>query len=252
MHDPRLRQALAHALFGGKRLRGLLLLESAVLCGMKREKAVRAAVALECLHSYSLVHDDLPSMDNDNMRRGKPTVHKKFGEAVAILAGDALLTLAFEILADKKTHPDPAVRAELSLILAKAAGTRGMVGGQMLDIRLKKLSRTQLMQMHAMKTGELIRCALEMGAILSGARLGERRLLAEFGRNFGALYQLADDLLDHIKDEKVGRPNAATMLGAEAVRKLMKKHIRSAMHALKPFAERAVTLQEMIRAVARI
>ena len=195
----RLLAAMRHAaLGGGKRLRPFILIESARLFGRTTTQALGAAAALECVHCYSLVHDDLPAMDDDDLRRGRPTVHKAFDEATAILAGDALLTLAFAVLADPATDPDPAVRAELVASLAAAAGLGGMAGGQMLDLAGGGAARGEadIRLMQAMKTGALFRAAAEAGAILGRAGAAEREGLAAFGAALGLAFQLADDLID--------------------------------------------------------
>src|SRR5690349_16241089 len=198
-HEPsppaRLVAAMRHAaLGGGKRLRPFLLVETARLLGGDAEAALRAGTAIELVHAYSLVHDDLPAMDDDDMRRGKPTVHKAFDEATAILAGDALQTLAFEILADPATHPDPGVRARLVLALARAAGPSGMAGGQMLDLEAEtgpEPDEAAVRRLQAMKTGALLAAAVEMGAVIGDAGAGERERLEAFGTALGAAFQIA-------------------------------------------------------------
>src|SRR5215467_11588044 len=194
------------ALGGGKRLRPFLMLECAQLFGVRAEAAVEVAAALECVHCYSLVHDDLPAMDDDDIRRGKPTVHKAFDEWTAILAGDALLTLAFERLASPQTHADPAVRTELIAALARASGPAGMAGGQSLDLEADKLrlpqqpSLAHIERLQAMKTGALFGFACEAGAILGRSEAAERARLAQFGARIGMAFQIADDLLDQEGD----------------------------------------------------
>ena len=206
---PRLLQAIRHGVLnGGKRLRPFLVMESAALFGFDGLDVVRTAAALECVHCYSLIHDDLPAMDDDAMRRGQPTVHKAFDEATAILAGDALLTYAFEILADGPAlEPLDAVipssrRLDLVLSLARAAGLAGMAGGQALDLQAKDdpPDETGVVRLQAMKTGALLRFACEAGAILAGAPPADRERLAEFGSAIGLAFQLADDLLDITAD----------------------------------------------------
>jgi len=185
----RLVEAMRYAALGeGKRLRPFLVVESAALFDVPRERALRAGAALECVHCYSLVHDDLPAMDNDDLRRGKPSTHRAFDEATAILAGDALLSLAFEILSDPATHPEANVRIALTAQLAKASGMAGMLGGQMLDI-----SGGDIVQTQKLKTGALFRFACEAGAILAGA---DPAPLRQYADNIGLAYQIADDLLD--------------------------------------------------------
>ena len=185
----RLVEAMRYAALGeGKRLRPLLVVESAAVFDVPRERALRVGAALECVHCYSLVHDDLPAMDNDDLRRGKPATHRAFDEATAILAGDALLSLAFEILSDPATHSDANVRIALTAQLAKASGMAGMIGGQMLDISGGDIVETQ-----KLKTGALFRFACEAGAILAGA---DAAPLRQYADNIGLAYQIADDLLD--------------------------------------------------------
>ncbi len=193
----RVTEAMRYAALGqGKRLRPFLVVESAALFGVPRAQALRAGAALECVHCYSLVHDDLPAMDDDDLRRGKPTAHKAFDEATAILAGDALLTYAFEILADEATHPDPQVRLALVTGLSKAAGVAGMVGGQMLDIEAETRvtsSLSEITQIQSLKTGALFRFACEAGAILGQADPAPLRAYAD---KIGLAFQIADDILD--------------------------------------------------------
>ena len=195
---------------GGKRLRPFLTIETARALGLAGEAPLRAGVAIECLHGYSLIHDDLPAMDNDDLRRGRATVHIQFDEATAILAGDALLTLAFEVLADPATHADGGVRAELCLGLARNAGLAGMVGGQMLDIAAESarvpLDGEAIARLQAMKTGALLKFSVEAGAILAGASPSRRAALADYGAALGAAFQIADDILDaESTAEKLGK-----------------------------------------------
>jgi len=199
----RLIDAMRHGtLGGGKRFRPFLVLESAALFGMAAETAVETAAAVECVHCYSLIHDDLPAMDNDDLRRGRPTVHKAFDEWTAILAGDALLTFAFEVLSGPATHADPAIRAELVAGLARASGGAGMAGGQCLDLEAEKLGQpaqpavSYVQRLQGMKTGALLRFSCEAGAILGRASAGQRRALASYGACIGLAFQIADDLLD--------------------------------------------------------
>ena len=200
----RLLAAMRHAVLGGgKRLRPFLVVETAVLFGASRDGALLAGAALECLHCYSLVHDDLPAMDDDALRRGRPTVHKAFDEATAILAGDALLTIAFDCLARADVHPDAAVRVALVTELARAAGLGGMAGGQMLDLAAegrfggnRALSVDEIATLQAMKTGALIRFACRAGAILGQADSAARAAIDRYGVAVGQAFQIADDLLD--------------------------------------------------------
>jgi farnesyl diphosphate synthase len=200
----RLLEAMRYAaLGGGKRLRPFLVLETSALFGVPRDRALRAGAALECVHCYSLAHDDLPAMDNDDLRRGQPTAHKAFDEATAILAGDALLTFAFDVLARDDVHPDAAVRVALIQALARAAGIGGMAGGQMLDLAAEgrfaakpKLGEKEIATLQAMKTGALIGYACRAGAILGEADAGATEALARYGRAIGEAFQIADDLID--------------------------------------------------------
>ena len=201
----RLRDAMRYStLGGGKRLRPFLLVETARLFGLEGEGPLRAGAALEMIHCYSLVHDDLPAMDDDDLRRGRPTCHRAYDEATAILAGDGLLTYAFDVIADTPTHPDPAVRAQLVLMLARAAGLGGMVGGQALDLEAEKAvaphTAEAVMQMQSMKTGALLLFAVEAGAVMGGASDRERAALVRYGRALGAAFQVADDILDTESD----------------------------------------------------
>ena len=250
----RLAEAMRHAVLGGgKRLRPFLVLESARLCGMTDEAALNAGAALECIHCYSLVHDDLPAMDDDDIRRGRPTVHKAFDEATAILAGDALLTLAFEILADPATHPDPAIRCALVLGLARASGRAGMAGGQMLDLMAPGAavpSEAEILRLQAMKTGALILFACEAGAILADATVAQRKALRDYGTALGLAFQLADDLLDVngdpaivgkavAKDKDAGKATLVALIGVDAARERLADFQGQALNALAPFGEDA-------------
>ena len=261
---PRLAEAMRYAaLGGGKRLRPFLVLESARLCGISDEGAVNAAVALECIHCYSLVHDDLPAMDDDDLRRGRPTVHRAFDEATAILAGDTLLTLAFEIMADPETHPDSAVRAELTLALARAAGGAGMAGGQMLDLEApgRTLGEADILLLQAMKTGALIRFGCEAGAMLGGASEAKRQALHAYGAALGQAFQLADDLLDvegdaavlgkaTAKDAEAGKATLIGLIGIEEARTRLRELEEKARSALGPFGHDAEILAEAAAFVA--
>src|SRR5262245_3805599 len=196
---PRLLAAMRHGVLnGGKRLRPFLVMECAALFDADPGDALTIAAALECVHSYSLIHDDLPAMDDDDLRRGQPTVHKAFDEATAILAGDALLTYAFDLLAGGESRIPAAARLELVAGLARAAGIGGMAGGQALDLAAEKspVDEAGIITLQAMKTGAMIRYSCEAGAIAGGADAADRERLAEFGSAIGLAYQLADDLLD--------------------------------------------------------
>jgi farnesyl diphosphate synthase len=262
----RLGQAMRYAaLGGGKRLRPFLLIESARLFGVEEEDALPAACALECVHCYSLVHDDLPAMDDDAVRRGRPTLHIAFDEATAILAGDALLTLAFEILSDESTHPDPAIRAELVFLLAKAGGWQGMALGQALDLSSERqgFSPSDVADMQALKTGALFRFACEAGAVLGRAAAADRAALRGYAASFGQAFQLADDLLDAqgnaaalgkavAKDAGRGKATLVALLGVDAAKAKLTALVQEAEAALASFGHRADTLIEAVRfAVSR-
>ena len=256
----RIVAAMRHAaLGGGKRLRPFLVIESAGLFGVAAETAVDAAAAVECVHCYSLVHDDLPAMDNDDLRRGRPTVHKAFDEWTAILAGDALLTLAFEVLAGLAAPGGPAANAALVVSLARAAGPAGMVGGQCLDLEADKLGlprrpdAAHVERLQALKTGALIRCACEFGAILGQAEESERRALETYGQRLGLAFQIADDLLDVEGDSaamgKAARKDAAkaTLHAASDIDRAKQRLsvlAAEAVAALVPFGRRADILRE--------
>ena len=216
---------------GGKRMRGFLVIETARLFSVNITCAVRVAAAVEMLHAYSLVHDDLPAMDDDDLRRGKPSCHKAFDEATAILAGDALQTRAFEVLAEPDTHSDPEVRCELVLALAAASGARGMVGGQMIDIvsEGRQLEPPVITRLQALKTGRLIQFSAEAGAILGRAPGPQRHHIAGYGRDLGAAFQIADDILDEEgsdaslgktagKDAAQGKATMVAVMGIERAR----------------------------------
>ncbi len=230
--EARLWTAMRYAaLDGGKRLRAFLVLTSADMFGVARTPARRVAAAVEMIHAYSLVHDDLPAMDDDDWRRGRPSCHRAFDEATAILAGDALLTRAFEILADETTHSDPYVRMRLVQGLARAAGAPGMVGGQMLDLLAEQtdLDQTGVTRLHRMKTGALIQFATTAGALLGRASEGEHNTLALFAHDLGLAFQIVDDLLDQEataeelgktpgKDAAAGKATFVAVLGLERAR----------------------------------
>lgn len=262
----RLMAAMRHgALGGGKRLRPFLVVETARLFGIATGQALRAGAAIELVHCYSLVHDDLPAMDDDDLRRGRPTVHKAYDEATAILAGDALLTLAFEVAADAGTHPSGEIRAELALALARAAGLGGMIGGQMLDLAAEgrfgegsTLTDAQIRRLQAMKTGALLAAAVAMGAILGGSTAEQRQALDVYGKALGAAFQVADDILDvestpaelgkaTAKDAGRGKGTLVGALGLEAARAERDRLSGEAIAALAGFGPQA----DMLRAAAR-
>jgi farnesyl diphosphate synthase len=257
--SPRLLEAMRYAVLGaGKRLRPLLVLESARLFGVKEASALRVGAALECVHCYSLVHDDLPAMDDDDLRRGKPTAHRRFDEATAILAGDSLLTFAFEVLADPATHSDAGIRSALVLELAKASGKDGMAGGQMLDIEAETMDASsvdQIIGIQSRKTGALFRFACEAGAILAGA---DRTPLRNYADDMGLAFQITDDLLDidstaeqlgkaTQKDMKHGKATIVSLTGREAARAKAESLVASAIAALDVYGERAEILSDAAR-----
>lgn len=257
----RLLAAMTHgALDGGKRLRPFLVRLSASLFDVPHEKSLAAGAALEMVHCYSLVHDDLPDMDNDQLRRGKPTVWKAFDPALAILAGDALLTQAFALLSDPRTHPDPAIRAELVLTLAGASGPTGMVGGQVLDIEgeTRALDEDAILKMQARKTGALIRAGVEMGAILGSALPAQRAELIRFGTAAGLAFQIADDILDVTatsdalgktagKDVAQNKSTIVALNGLDAARQILDGAVANGIDALKIFGPPADPLRALIR-----
>jgi farnesyl diphosphate synthase len=256
----RLLDAMRYAtLGGGKRFRPFLVLESASLFDVPLEQALNAAAALECVHCYSLVHDDLPAMDNDDLRRGRPTVHRAFDEATAILTGDTLLTLAFEILAAPDTHPSTEVRANLVSHLARASGGAGMAGGQMLDLEAsgKNFDESGIRELQRMKTGALITFGCVAGAILGEADAPHTAALRRYGDALGAAFQLADDLLDTEgdaavvgkatgKDRDAGKATLVSLLGIEAAHAKLDQLKSEALRALEPFGPR----KEMLAAAA--
>jgi farnesyl diphosphate synthase len=263
----RLISAMRHGtLGGGKRFRPFLVMESAALFGIAPEAAVDVAAAVECVHCYSLMHDDLPAMDDDDLRRGRPTVHKAFDEWTAILAGDALLTLAFEILAASSVHPDASVRTELITGLAKASGAAGMVGGQGLDLGAEKLGQPAqpdaryIERLQTMKTGALLRFSCEAGAILGRATEGQRQALARYGTAIGLAFQIADDLLDLEGDavqvgkavgKDAGKATLHAASGAAAARARLAALEAEGVAALAVFGPPADTLREAAAFVVR-
>ncbi|MEM6621229.1 MAG: polyprenyl synthetase family protein [Pseudomonadota bacterium] len=259
MGEPRLWDAMRYAtLGGGKRLRGFLAAEGATIMGVSRQAGLRAGAAAECLHAYSLVHDDLPAMDDDDLRRGKPTTHKAFDEAIAILAGDALQTLAFEICADPATHSSGSVRANLCHALAVAAGGPGMVGGQMIDIAAETadqaLTIEQITRLQAMKTGALIKFAAEAGAILADDKAAQDAL-GTYATHLGLAFQIRDDLLDVEgdeasagkrlqKDANAGKATFVSLLGVSGARKAASEEVDAAIAAIRDFGSQGKWLQE--------
>ncbi len=259
----RLVAAMRHGtLEGGKRLRPFLLRQTAVLFGVAPELSIAAATAVELVHCYSLIHDDLPAMDDDDLRRGRPTVHRAYDEATAILAGDALLTLAFGHLAEHG-HADTALRARLIVELAAAAGAGGMVGGQMSDIEgeTSRLDEVGIARMQAMKTGALIRASVRMGAILGSADNDALGALTEYAEALGRAFQLADDLLDVTaspdamgkatgKDHAANKQTLVARLGVDAARRHLGDMVHDAITALTRFGPEADMLREAARYVA--
>lgn len=247
------------ALGGGKRLRPYLLLATGRLFGVDERSLLRASAALECVHSYSLVHDDLPCMDDDDLRRGRPTLHKAYNEATAILAGDALLTLAFEILGDEQTHRDPHVRIGLINSLARAAGCRGMVGGQAIDMSGAMLGNdiAAVTRMQRLKTGALFNCAVEAGAILGHASNEARHALLAFAHDFGLVFQITDDILDVEgsedetgkavnKDDDHGKATFVSLLGLENAKSQVSILCKQAKAHLNIFGESSNDLIELV------
>jgi farnesyl diphosphate synthase len=250
------------SLGGGKRFRPFLVTESAALFGVSSSYALMAGAALECVHGYSLIHDDLPAMDDDDLRRGRPTVHKAFDEATAILAGDGLLTFAFDILSRPETHPDPAVRIRLVNLIARAAGVGGMAGGQILDLaaegrftkgEAQKPTQDDVKTLQSMKTGALIRFACLAGAVLGEASAEKYRALERYGLAIGEAFQIADDLLDiegssavvgkaTQKDEAAGKATMASILGLAGAKVRLEMLVAEAKEALAPFRSAASTL----------
>ena len=266
----RLLAAMRHAVLGGgKRLRPFLLVETAALFGARRDGALLAGAALECLHCYSLVHDDLPAMDDDDLRRGRPTVHKAFDEATAILTGDALLTLAFDIVARVEVHTDANVRVALVSELARASGVGGMAGGQMLDLAAegrfadkRTLGETEIMTLQAMKTGAHIHFACRAGAILGKADDTARANINRYGAVIGQAFQIADDLLDVegdsatlgkaiAKDAAAGKATLVSTLGVAGAHARLDALIADADAALAPFGAKADTLRDAARFIAQ-
>jgi farnesyl diphosphate synthase len=259
--DQRIYDAMRYTtLGGGKRLRPFLVLQSAGLFDVPRASALRTGAALELIHCYSLVHDDLPAMDDDDLRRGKPTVHKEFDEATAILAGDGLLTLAFEVVSDPATHPDADIRAALVLELAKAAGVRGMVAGQMIDLEAeeKTLDLSEITLLQQLKTGALIGYGCEAGAILGRATSDARTALRRYADTLGLAFQIADDLLDVEgsveetgkavgKDADAGKETFVSLLGVDGAKKKANELVDEAVAHLAAFDERA----DLLRLTAR-
>lgn len=257
----RLYEAMRYAAIGGgKRIRPLLVIAACDLFKVDRARATRVALAVECIHVYSLIHDDLPSMDDDDLRRGKPTLHRAFEESTAILAGDSLHALAFEILADEATHEDPFVRADLVVELARAAGPAGMAGGQMMDLKAGEmgLDLPAVTRLQQLKTGALISWCVEAGAIMGRAPTEGRTGLRGYARDVGLAFQIADDLIDHEgleekagkrvgKDRAAGKQTFVSLLGPERARRQADLLVEQAISHLHGFGSDA----DLLRAVAR-
>jgi farnesyl diphosphate synthase len=255
----RVCEAMRYAIFaGGKRLRPFLTLQGAALFGVPEARAVRAAAAIEMLHTYSLVHDDLPCMDDDDLRRGRPTTHRQFDEATAVLAGDALLTRAFEVLADPETHPDGAVRAELVARLASAGGTSGMIGGQMMDMLApdRDYDMDGVILLQRMKTGALFEFSCEAGPILAGASAHDRQNLRDYARDLGLAFQIADDLIDALgtteqagktvgKDQAQGKATLISLYGIDRARTEARRLAEQAAAAVSGYGPQADDLKAL-------
>jgi len=257
--EARLCEAMRYAtLGGGKRMRAFMVMESAALFRVDRRCAARVAAAVEMVHAYSLVHDDLPAMDDDDLRRGKASTHKAFDEATAILAGDALQARAFEVLAEADTQSNPEARIELVQAMAHAAGARGMCGGQMIDMlgNGQELEAEAIARMQALKTGRLIQFSAEAGAMLGRAPLHQRHLLAAYGRDVGAAFQIADDVLDVVgsaqeigktagKDIAQGKATLVAVWGVDRARAQAEALAQQAAEHLEGFGEQARLLREL-------
>lgn len=257
--EGRLYEAMRYAtLAGGKRLRPFFTVVSASLFDVAETRAYRVGAAVEMVHTYSLVHDDLPAMDNDELRRGRPTCHRQFDEATAILTGDSLLTLAFEILCEPETHPDASVRCALIDGLAKAAGGRGMVGGQMIDLSAETVPITRIediARLQRLKTGRLFDFSCEAGAMLGNAPDAARRALLAYAHDIGLAFQIVDDLLDIEgdevemgkavgKDTSAGKATFVSLLGVDSARNKAVELTEKAITHLSPFGERAALLRD--------
>jgi farnesyl diphosphate synthase len=255
----RVVEAMRYAVFaGGKRIRPFLTVASAGLFDIPQGYSLRVAAAIEALHTYSLVHDDLPCMDDDDLRRGRPTTHRQFDEVTAVLAGDALLTLSFGILADPRTHPEAEIRTRLVAKLAEAGGSSGMIGGQMIDMMASDndFGESEIIQLQALKTGALFEFACEAGPILAGASDGDRQRLRDFARDFGLAFQIADDIIDATgtaeeagkavgKDEAQGKATLVSLLGLDKARDEAFRLATRAADSLSPYGAAADDLRAL-------
>ncbi|MFI4963954.1 MAG: polyprenyl synthetase family protein [Caulobacterales bacterium] len=255
----RAQVAMRYAIFaGGKRLRPFLVVETAALFGVPRRQAIRTAAAIEALHTYSLVHDDLPAMDDDDLRRGQPTVHRQFDEATAILAGDGLLTFAFELLADAATHPSAEVRAQLVADLARAAGSEGMIGGQMIDLEAESraLTADEIVDLQRRKTGALFEFSCLAGGRLGGADAKACAALSAYAADLGLAFQIGDDLIDVLgeaasagkavgKDQAQGKATLVSLWGVEAARAKARSLAERASAGLEPYGRAAGHLRAL-------
>ena len=258
-HESRVMEAMRYAsLVGGKRVRPFLVCATAALFGVEESLALRAAAAVEMIHCYSLVHDDLPAMDDDELRRGQPTCHIAFDEATAILAGDALLTKAFEVLADARTHGDPGVRSALVMALANASGHEGMVGGQMIDLYAEnnQLDVTEITRLQRMKTGALIAVSCDMGALMGKASERARVQLRRYAHDIGLAFQITDDLLDvkgdegevgkkTQKDAGAGKATFVSLLGSDKASERAQMLCQQSQEHLAMFGEKADPLRAL-------
>ena len=260
--DRKISQAMNYAVLnGGKGLRSFLAIESSAMCGAPRSQAMQAAAAIECIHSYSLVHDDLPAMDDDDLRRGKATVHKKWDEATAILVGDGLQSLAFEILTQDETHPNPKIKLNLVKSLARASGVNGMVGGQAMDIEAEQSSQTlsikKIIELQNLKTGSLITWASEVGARLTGKEIEP---FTQYASSVGLAFQIQDDILDVIgnvtetgkalgKDSEAGKATFVSLLGLDGARQKAAELISQACDEINTFGDKGSQLRELAKFV---
>lgn len=266
IEESRLFEAMRYSVFaGGKRLRPVLVMATNDLLRGKKPRALRVAAAMEMLHTYSLIHDDLPCMDNDDLRRGKPTNHIQFDEATAVLAGDALLTQCFEVLADRATHTDGGIRCELVSLFARSAGPLGMVGGQMMDMiaenkPIESIDQGALARLQRKKTGALFSACCESAMILNGASREEHHRLTSYARNIGLAFQMVDDVLDEVgseqdlgkrigKDKSHGKATFASILGVEGARKQAEFLCMQAIQFIQPFGKDARILELLARFV---